>query len=132
MAIPESPFLLKTYFSSSLFLQDPPHASTLKRILLKSPVLLLGPKLFLQAISYYTVPLLSKLEPQPPPWLWPTAPPRVPRSSSLQTARSPHLFKALTPLPGASAMAKTNIIYVEEKKETRPKEGGLQLDSPNK
>ena len=88
---------------------------------------LLGPKLFLQAISYYTVPLLSKLEPQPPPWLWPTAPPRVPRSSSLQTARSPHLFKALTPLPGASSMAKTNIIYVEEKKNETKRGGSTNM-----
>ena len=83
-------------------------------------------KLFPQAFSYYTVPLLSKLKPQLPPWLWPTALPRVPRSSSLQAARSLHSFKALTSLPGASSMAKTNIIYVE-KKRNGTKRGGSTL-----
>ena len=94
---PESPFLLKTYFSSSLSLQDP--VSSLASLNLLSPPHQ-STSLAKKNPSGKSAPVVlfttsASVESQPPPWLQSPASPRAPCSCS--SKKPGPSFKRLSP-----------------------------------
>ena len=106
---------------SVFFSQIPP--GTLKRILLKSSPL--QSKLFSQAINYYTVHRSATWSPNHHHGCGQLLHHVFHTAHLSKQPGPPHSFKALTSLPGTSAMIKTNITYVEGKKKRDPKEEGV-------